>query len=300
MGDAYTGVADDVNAISYNPAGLALLRRQELALMHNEYVQGIRQEYMAYAFPGEGWGTVGVSANLLNVSPFAAYDANDLPMDSVSAQDTALSAAYAVKYRSLALGIAGKYLNSRLDTVRARGQACDLGALWSPHWQLRLGASLQNLGPGVRFIDEAYPLPLTGKLGFSYLAPLSAGNTYVLIAAEGSFPRDRSPFPSGGLEFVFSNVVSARVGYQGNQDAGLGLTAGAGIKIVRRGFTWLSYSEYPDWVPELEVDYAFVNMGLLGNSHRVGILARFGGAARVKAGESKTFERYQSVFYGRE
>jgi hypothetical protein len=243
---------------------------------------------------------VGFSANLLKVSPFSAYDANDVPADSVSAQDMALSAAYAVKYRNVALGAAGKYLNSRLDTAKAQGAACDLGALWSPHWQLRFGASLQNLGPSVRFIDEAFPLPLTGKLGFSYLAPLSAGNTYLILAADGSFPRDRSPFPSAGLEFVFSNLISARVGYQGNQDAGMGLTVGAGVKIFRQGFTWLSYSEFPEWVPEMEIDYAFLSMGLLGDVHRLGILVRFGKPTRQEEGEAKTFERYQSLFYGRE
>jgi len=299
MGEAFVGVADDVNAISYNPAGLALLRRQEAALTHNEYVQGIRQEYMAYAFPGEGWGTLGLSANLLKVSPFPAYDANDVPADSVSAQDMALSAAYAVKYRSLALGVAGKYLNSRLDTVKARGKACDLGVLWSPHWQFRFGAALQNLGPSVRFIDEGFPLPLAAKLGFSYLAPLSPGNAYLLVAAGGSFPSDRAPFPSAGLEFVFSNLVSARVGYQGDQDAGMGLTVGAGVKLFGRGFTWLSYSEFPEWAPEMELDYAFVGMGMLGNVHRVGILVRFGNPTRRQDDEPKTFEPYQSLFYGR-
>ena len=55
LGGAYTSLATDANALLYNPAGLAKVPRHEATFMHNSYMQGINQEYLAYANPA-GWG----------------------------------------------------------------------------------------------------------------------------------------------------------------------------------------------------------------------------------------------------
>ncbi|MBI5242681.1 MAG: PorV/PorQ family protein [Elusimicrobia bacterium] len=285
MGEAYVGLADDINSISYNPAGLAILRRQEVANVFNKYVEGIQQQYQAYAYPSDNWGAVGFSVNLLEVAPFSSYSADDQHAGEVSAQDLAVSAAYAIGFHDFALGAAGKYLSSRLDTVRAQGTAWDFGALWTPHWQFRCGAAVQNVGPDVRFIEEAFPLPLTGKIGLSFLEPLMAGDARITFTMDGTFPRDRRPFPSAGVEFMPVKFASVRAGYQGNQDAEMGLSVGAGVKLINLDFDWFSrfsYSEYPKWFPDIELDYAFVSLGDLGYVHRFGILARFGKPKRAQ------------------
>ena len=49
LGGAYTALASDANALLYNPAGLGGLKTHEATLMHNEYVQGLTQEYAGVA-----------------------------------------------------------------------------------------------------------------------------------------------------------------------------------------------------------------------------------------------------------
>ncbi|HVE15059.1 MAG TPA: PorV/PorQ family protein [Elusimicrobiota bacterium] len=292
LGQAFTGVADDVNAITYNPAGLAGLQRQELALTHNQYLEGIYQEYLAYAFPTARFGTVGLSVNMLRVSPFAGYDANDQRIADVTAQDTAIGAAYAYGLGPLSLGIAGYSLNSRLDDSRAKGTSWDAGALWTPNKRLRVGAALRHLGPEIRFINDPFPLPRTFKLGASYVLPSLWEGSKLMLCADGSFPRERSPYASGGVEFEPVEFAAIRAGYQGSLDAGSGIAAGVGLKLIHRAFSYFSYAEYPEWFPNIEVDYAFVALGSLGSTHRIGVLIKFGQPRKGSDEETVRPDRY--------
>lgn len=273
LGEAYVGLADDVNAISYNPAGLALLRRQEAAFTHNEFVSGLQQDYLAYAYPTSRWGTLGFAANLLRVAPFDSYDENDQPIGTVSSQDMALTGAYAYRLDPFAFGFSGKFLRSRLAEVRAESTALDIGGLLRVTQRLRLGFAVQNLGPDVRYENERFPLPLTTKLGASFSPAVPLKGSRLTLTVEGSFPRDRSPYPSAGLEFFPMNMAVLRVGYQGSQDSGLGLTLGAGLRLSSGG---LGSRSGESFFQDLEVDYAYVGFGNLGNAHRIGLLMRFG------------------------
>lgn len=58
MGGAYVAVSDDVDAIYWNPAGLATLKSNEVSFMHsNVFDVGINQEYLSIVHPvGKGFG----------------------------------------------------------------------------------------------------------------------------------------------------------------------------------------------------------------------------------------------------
>ncbi len=51
MGGGYIAIADDVNAIYWNPGGLAQLRKKEISAMHNEWIDDIKYEFVGYAVP---------------------------------------------------------------------------------------------------------------------------------------------------------------------------------------------------------------------------------------------------------
>ncbi|MCX7698669.1 MAG: PorV/PorQ family protein, partial [Candidatus Goldbacteria bacterium] len=65
MGEAFTGIADDVNAVYWNPAGLAQLRRQQACLLHSVWLVDVNYEYIAYAIPVIGVGTFGIYGTFL-------------------------------------------------------------------------------------------------------------------------------------------------------------------------------------------------------------------------------------------
>jgi len=286
MGEAFSGLADDVNAIAYNPGGLGFLERQEIALMHNQFINGVTQDYVAYALPTHRLGTLAVSANLLKVEPFKAFDQNDQPIGEVSADDLALSGAYAVSWRGLSVGGAFKHITSRLAETTARGAAYDAGAVVRFQRGFSLGASVQNLGKGLKYDQESAPLPRMTRGGMAWKGPFLWPRSTAAVMVEGGFPNDRKPFVSGGGELRFHPLMALRVGYRGSQDDELKFSWGAGFKIpLRRGGG--SSSSEPTWevrydraeavLPaELEIDYAFVKLGDLGITHRISLLMRFG------------------------
>ena len=67
MGGAFTAVADDANAITWNPAGLPGLRRTEFTSTYADlYAMGITQSYLGFVSPfsdriaiGLDWARVG-------------------------------------------------------------------------------------------------------------------------------------------------------------------------------------------------------------------------------------------------
>ncbi|MFA6091629.1 MAG: PorV/PorQ family protein [Elusimicrobiota bacterium] len=275
LGGAFTALADDANAIAYNPAGLAVLRRQELSLMHNEYMDGIRQEWAVYALPSQEYGTFAAAANVLSVAPFAAYDAGDHPTGEVSAQDSSYGLAYARSFgKVLHVGAGAQMISSQLADHNARTSSFDAGMIYEPPITgLRLAAALLHAGAGMRFVEESSPLPRTLKVGVAYTPLRMVRNRHVLtICTDVEDSEDRGLNGAFGLEYESHHMVALRFGWRGIQDAGLGLSAGLGVFFNDEGLGRL---------PELRFDYTFVDMGGLTQAHRIGVTLRFGPSREV-------------------
>src|SRR2546426_219154 len=70
MAESFAGIADDVNAIQYNPSGLAYLGEKQLTLMHAVWFQDIFYDHLAVAWPIQDVGTIGLSGLYLNAGTF--------------------------------------------------------------------------------------------------------------------------------------------------------------------------------------------------------------------------------------
>lgn len=282
MAGAFSGVPGDPFSIYWNPAGLAYQGPDKgLAFFHNEYFQGLGQEFLAYNVPTArgGWG--------LGLNYF--YTAKDLerrsglneadPLNPISpsegkfgAYDLAFSAGYGFRAGDrTALGGALKFIRQSIDDETGAAPALDLGALRSFSWrggEYTAGLAVLNLGPGIKFVSKTYPLPLTFKAGLSRRLD-EAG---ALVSLELQKAVDNYPSVALGVEYPLTGRLTLRSGYRyrqhGNElGAWSGFSAGAGVAFDRLTF-----------------DYAFTPFGVLGNSHRFSINLRFG---EVKAAELK-------------
>ena len=54
MGAAYTALANDAYATTWNPAGLGFLEFTQLAGQHLEYLEGIHYEHLGFVHPVDG------------------------------------------------------------------------------------------------------------------------------------------------------------------------------------------------------------------------------------------------------
>jgi len=282
MGGAYTAISGDPYGLFWNPAGLAAVEDKTLVFTHNEYFAGLSQEYMGYNMPGSGIKFLPgrVKNGVLGLSMNYFYTGKDLerrsgnyesdPLNPISpvegkfrAYDLALSLGYGFNYsRDLKLGAALKFIRQSIDSESGSSAALDLGALYDFDLLGRgvtAGFAVQNLGPGIKFIEKRYPLPLTFKAGLSRRLYAKS----LLMAFDISKPIDNYPSAALGLEQQFGGKLFLRTGYRyrqyGNESGGWsGFSMGFGFVSGRFSF-----------------DYALSPFGDLGNTHRLSAALRF-------------------------
>ena len=88
MGDSFAGVADDVNAVYYNPAGLGFLDKTEFTAMHTQYFQGLDYDFGAFVRPLQS-GALGLSAATLKTDAFTRRALDETNTGSFTDQDAA-------------------------------------------------------------------------------------------------------------------------------------------------------------------------------------------------------------------
>jgi len=260
MGGAATALADDVNALYWNPAGLARLGKREIGVSHAEMFESTRLDFLAYAHP-TSQGTFAAGLTYLSQGKIEGRDSLGRQTAGFDASDAAVSVGYARKLEVADVGAAFKYLRSHIGGAEAQGAAVDVGAK-REFGRVSVGAALRNLGPGLKFSDERNDLPLRLAVGAAY--KFAGGHAAAAEIVNG--PRGAGTDVSFGGEYQAVKNLYMRAGYTtlttatggASFDAARGLTFGLGFRDER-------------W----SLDYAILPSGELGRSHRVSLGARF-------------------------
>lgn len=254
MGEAFSAVADDINAISWNPAGLMQIKGKEATFTHNEWLYDLKYEFLAYCQPTKR-GVLGFSLTYLSMGEMEGKDKDDNPIGNFDAYDNALSIAYAVvANEKVYAGINGKFIHQKIESEDANGVAIDIGVLYHDPANEKFKASwvLQNLGSSLKFVQKSEELPLTNKFGLSYIM------NKLILAGDVTMPKDNKTRLNLGVEYLHTPVLTFRVGYNSQNDLDSGLTLGIGFALK-----------------PIQIDYAFIPYGELDNSHRFSLTKRF-------------------------
>lgn len=262
MGGAYAALANDVNAIYWNPGGMGEVAQPEVLLMHNANFIDITNQYLGFVYPLENkMGTVGAAVTYQDYGDFDRTTITSATTftsaGTFGASDLAIALSYGAKWQEgISYGLNLKYIRSEIESENANAFAADLGVLYRvPDQPLSFGLAIQNLGTRMKFIDRSDKLPLNIKFGVAYeFIP----RTFV-IALDGNKPIDNDFQVNVGAEYWLADVFALRVGYDSMNEAGNGMTAGAGFR-------------YQD----MELDYAWVDGGPLDDAHRVSLDFKFG------------------------
>jgi hypothetical protein len=273
MGEAFSGVADSIEAIYYNPAGLATLQRVEVEGMSDQYFQGLTYNFAAISVPILSWvdtdkprnsyGVLGAAVYNLSVSGIEQRTDNEAAgqVGTFNSEDLAyaLSYAYSLPNTGLSLGATAKWVTSSLAGYNASAFAGDAGALYQ-HEKLSLGAGFRNAGSSYEFDGQGDPLPFLAYVGAGYrLGPGWLGSVEV------DAPRDNNLGLAFGTEyrrgFAGKLTGAVRAGYNTlNSSAGgfSGFSMGGG----------LGYGNF-------NIDFSFTPYGDLGNSYRYALVVKF-------------------------
>lgn len=273
MGGSFAGLADDVNAIQYDPAGLAYLTDKEITLMHAVWFEDIFYDYLAVAWPLSGnLGSLGFSALYVNDGIFQETTLDSAGNPVVGGTFTGDSLEGALTYSrqiipSIAVGLNLKFISETIASSTASTVAVDLSSMWhSPIKGLNAGMDIQNLGPSFGF-SQAFPLPVNFRLGVGYKPTENTA-----VDCDYDQPIETVGFLSLGGEYGYRDFMFLRLGYsfQGavdyNQtftDFGPAVASGLAMGI---GFKF--YKNY-------SVDYSYSNYGFLGTPSRISLAAKF-------------------------
>ncbi|MBI5200620.1 MAG: PorV/PorQ family protein [Elusimicrobia bacterium] len=265
MGGAYTALADDANALYWNPAGLSALDKREVTVSHAELAQSAKLDFAAYAHPTPQ-GTFAAGVTYLSQTALEGRDATGHPTGNFQASDAAVSFGFGRKTDLVDAGASIKYLRSHIGPAEAQTFAVDAGARRGfdgfGSGRVLVGAAVRNAGPGMKYDVQRNDLPLRLVLGAAY--KFAGGHA---IAAEfTNGPRGAGTDAGFGGEYQAVKDVFLRAGYTTQSaiaggssfDAAHGLTLGLGLRRER-------------W----SLDYAAVPMGELGSTHRFTLAARF-------------------------
>lgn len=265
LGGTYAAYGHDVFSAHGQPAAIADATPEragyfeEVGFQYNEWVQDISQQYLGFS-GSLGPGRWALTVNVLGASDIVrttddAFGRFGATNGTFGVQDYAVTGYFARRMGSRwSVGAAAKFLRSEIDDVSASGFAFDLGARYRASEQWTLGASVVNVGQGLKFLRDRSDLPLTGRVGAAW----HRGSW--LATADVLFADRESVEGAAGLEWRPVDLISLRAGYktQLNSDLGEGLTAGVGFHVSN--FT---------------LDYGYVPFGPLGDAHRVSAGIRF-------------------------
>ena len=261
MGESQVAATDDLYASYWNPAGLTRLQKPQIALMHNEWFAGINHEFVGFALPLGNVGTVGASASYLSFGELQGRDRDGNETTVFRPYDLALILSYARGFGdSLAFGTNAKFLREQIADETGTGIAFDFGGLYTfQEIPLSLGFNAQHVGPRVQFIEEAFGLPFTFRLGVAYRLWSDA----LMLTMDIIRPSDNDVATGVGAAYTIGNILQLRTGYKykiGGNDLGAmsGLTGGFGLTLR-----------------QFQIDYALVPFGVLGLTHRFSLVASF-------------------------
>lgn len=268
LGGAFTGVADDANALSVNPAGLSQLNYRQVIINHHEWLLDSAYEYLGvvHPVPFGRLGTAGIGILYLNLGDFEGRYYRDAEAGIKAGQKApdfkasnilvALSYSWQMRTDTLA-GLRFGFLRERLEEETANGVTCDIGVLHRLNVipGLIVGIEVKNMGPSIEFIGPKAkgPLPFTVQAGASYRA---LGDD-LLLTMDIVEPIDNDVGIHLGAEYrLFDTFV--RAGYR-KSDLGPGITGGLGFELTKN----------------YRLDYAYAPFDDLGRMHSLSLLAKF-------------------------
>jgi len=264
MGGAFVGLANDVSAAFWNPAGLVQTEKNELTTMYNAWFAGIHYASGAYSQRVGKNAAVALSMQGLWTDIEKRIEDTEKPDSTTSVYSYAagVSGSYALIPKMFSLGGTVKFLKQSFDIDNSNGVAADIGGLIHVSG-LGIGVAIQNLK--LQMSNDG-SLPLCFRVGGSYQLAKDA-----VIAGDYSKYGADDPAFHVGLEKWFRDIFAIRVGYNissGNNPS-KGLSAGFGLK---------AYGTKPLEDMNFQLDYAYVpepDWGSMGDTHRISMIVRF-------------------------
>ncbi len=268
MGGGLAANTQGVESMVWNPAGLTSGSQHEVFADYTSLYEDMNAAAVGYSCQMP-WISLGALISYFGYGAIERFDLdayNNPIRTNQSIEPFSLIAELgAAKSLSpaLSLGVSTKFMQEDLVDKKFYFLAWDLGLQVVTGLEgLRVGAAVKNLGQK-KFAE--FFLPLLTQIGAEYKIPLGFFQPDELVLAlDGILPQDQPLQGALGLEYTLLELVSIRAGYH-TGDARMtgsfltGFSLGMGIKFM-----------------EYSLHYAYSPDALIGDGHRISLVAQFG------------------------
>jgi len=311
MGDAVTGVADDISSLYYNPAGLSNLERPKMMASHSLFYTGLSDgsnlglSAVGLAMPigGGRGGTLGAAWQQFSLSGVYYEQTGQVSWGYRFPKNT--------KYEKFSVGGSIKYLNhgfTRLpetynaveddmmqnnatDPVLAGLNSssaidADAGLLYRLTRRWTLGAAVLNaMQANVAFsTSDQDKVPMKTRIGASYKS------LWMLLAADARLQKG----PDGKLDKQVIFAAEKIFPSLDKGDVGVRASLGAGDREFKQATLGVSYK-----IQKIQFDYGFsLPIGTVketAGNHKLALTYHFGSATQTELAETELLDQYKKL-----
>lgn len=274
LGSADVGSVTGVEALFYNPAGIARAASPtEIMFTYTRLIADMDLNYVAVAQKMGNLGTLGLSVKALSIGDIerTLETAPDGTGEIFSPTYAVIGLTFGRELTDrVSFGGTVSYLNEHILQENATGLAFDFGFQYDTDYRgLRLGLAMKNVGPSAEFTGSdlerlqqvsgddpnaakralssssaSFELPTYFQFGLSYPALRGPQGVLTLhgLYTSNSFMVDEGRI---GGEYVYRKDYALRAGYKytsANSDL-FGFTYGAGLRVaIGSSHMWLDYA----------------------------------------------------------
>lgn len=284
MGGSQVASGSGISGIFYNPASIAFTKSSEVYYSKSYYLAGISHNTLGYVTKISPSDYLGLylfylDSGEMEVTTVISPDGTG---EMFNVLDLSVRFLYGKQLTDrLRIGVALKYFREEIYTAHMQSLAIDIGSNFDTGiYGFILGMSVSNFGPEVQYDGDAldvtvdddiavagklskitnkFPVPLTFRIGLSndVIGGEEESIHRLTFSADAINPIDYTVYGGIGVEYSWNNMAFIRGGTKLFHDTA-GLSLGGGLK-------WNIFA----------VDYAYVNYGILKETHQFGISLDF-------------------------
>ena len=282
MGGSQVASGRGLSGSYFNPASIAFVQGSEVYFSKSNYLVGITHNTLGYGKKLTPTDYVGIhlfylDSGLMDVTTVPSPDGTG---ETFNVLDLSLRMIYGKQLTDrLRIGGSIKYILEQIYTVQMQSFVFDLGSNFIPCiYGIMLGMSVSNFGPNVQFqgdglviesedtpsgfdqkITEEFSVPLIFRLGVQkdIFGSEEESTKRLTVTADAINPIEYTVYGGVGIEYSWRDMAFIRGGKHLFHDTA-GLSVGGGLK-------WNIFA----------IDYAYVNYGILEETHQFGISLEF-------------------------
>lgn len=281
MGASYIAVANDAEALYWNPAGISQFNKQTAFFSHNQWLVDIQLENAGMVYHLDNTNSFGILITYLHTDEMK--ETTELqPFGTgrfFNFSDFLIGLTYARNMTpKFSFGFSAKFMQENLAELTMRSFLFDLGTYYKTGWEsIRFGVSVTNFGADMKPSGnfqvqtlENSTVEVTDFQSFSPPTVFRIGVAWEILDNEQhkitnsvqlNHPNDNTENINLGAEYWWNGRFALRGGYvtaRSEEDFSVGFGLYVPIKLA-----------------DFRLDYAFSNFGRLGNANRFSIQLHF-------------------------